>query len=366
MQKRIKSDDKEGPKKKTPQRRPSRRRTPRKSPPREQVKPGRADSKDAVKKQTRRPSRSRDTKSSGRRKRAYALIINRADYCRDDELSTKLAERLQRRLRRAGWDCSLDATGDWDEYEKLVAQFVRRRPYATVIFGGDGSVRLAATRISSAKGLLGIVPCGLFNNVFHSLYGHTDPEQALDIIRAGYQTRIDAGTANGAFFLGSLVTGVVPGIIDQLGAKKLPRMAITWAKMGGRAADEAMPQSAKIKVDYHTFEVQPSLLNIHLLPRLISLNFAPAALPDDGRLVLLFDREGTRDDIAHYIRDLKKDKYQYIENIHMIRGRRISISPAVGRTWLMDGEIVEFAGREIIIEVLDRVLRVFANAPEAK
>lgn len=365
MEKRIKSDEKETPKKTAP-RRPSRRRTTRKSPPREQVKPGKADSKEAVKEQSRKPSRSRDTKPSGRRKRAYALIINRADFCREEDLPTKLAERLQRRLRRAGWDCTLDATGDWDEFEKLIAQSIRRRPYAVVIFGGDGSVRLAATRISRAKGLLGIVPCGLFNNIFHSLYGHDDPEQALDIIRAGYQARIDAGTANGTFFLGSLVTGVVPGIIDQLGTKKLPRMAITWAKMGGRAADEAMPRSVKIKVDFHTFEEQPSLLNIHLLPRLISLNFAPAAVPDDGRLVLLFDRECTRDDIAHYIRDLKKDKYQYIENIHMVRGHRISISPATGRTWLMDGEIVEFAGREIIIEVLDRVLRVFANAPETK
>jgi diacylglycerol kinase family enzyme len=105
------------------------------------------------------------------------------------------------------------------------------------------------------------------------------------------------------------------------------------------------------------------ILHVHLLSDFMSLRFAPPAAPDDGHLVLLYDRDGTRDVVSHYIRDLKKQRYQYLDGIQMLRGQRLTIFPATGRTWLMDGDKIEFAGEEIGIEVLHRIVRVFTDVP---
>lgn len=313
----------------------------------------------------RRPRQSRPPhrqRSPHRRRKSYQLLVNQSAG-RDSELALRLARKAERRFRRSDADCDIHVADTWDKFMQITNDISRKRPYAVIVFGGDGSVRLAASRVARNKGLLGIVPCGRFNNIFRSLYGHGDPDKALEIIRSPHQMRIDAGLANGNFFLGSLITGLVPIMLKNLGPEKPPRLAMTWGKMAGRAADETMPQTATMKVDAYTFQAQPLILHVHLLPDLMSLHFAPVATPDDGHVVLLYDRDGTRDIVAHYIRDLKKQRYQYIDGIQMLRGQRVTITPASGRVWLMDGDKIEFAGEEIGIEVLHRIVRVFTDVP---
>jgi len=274
----------------------------------------------------------------------------------------RLANKLQRRLKRGRRECHLSVASSWEEYGNKVTVAIRSRPFAVVVFGGDGSVRLAASLAVRARVLLGIVPCGRYNNIFTSIYGHSNPEAALDVVRSEYQRRIDAGLANGHFFLGNLVSGLVPGMVDRIGQEKLPRMAVSWSKLASHAAAATTPRATKMKVDSYTFNAQPLILNIHMLSHLMTLRFAPAAIPDDGRVILIFDRSGDHDMAAHYIRDLKKDKYQYTDGMRMIRGQRIAISPVAGRVWLMDGDAVEFSANELAIDVLHRALRIFSHA----
>jgi diacylglycerol kinase family enzyme len=283
---------------------------------------------------------------------------------RDRELPLKMARKLESRLRQADWNCFIHAASTWGEFTQGIRTALRERPHALVVVGGDGSVREAASRVARAKGLLGIIPCGLYNNIFHSLYGHTDILEAINLARSEYQVRIDAGLANGQFFLGSLITGLVPEMIGRLGNKALPRLAMTWSKLAARAADDTMPRTINMKVDSYSFKSQPLILNIHLLSHLMSLRFAPVAVPDDGRVVLVYDSEGVRDAVVHYIRDLKKDRYQYNGGIQILRGQDISITPATGRIWMIDGDAIEFSGEDIHVEVLHRILRIFSNAPE--
>jgi len=296
-------------------------------------------------------------------RRAYHLIVNQAAG-NDPYLPLRLARKLERRQRRAGWDCHIHSARTWDEYTQAAARAVQHRPVAVVVFGGDGAVRIAAAQVARSRGLLGIIPCGRHNNIFRSLYGHTDPDEAMDIVRSHYQMRIDAGLANGKFFLGSLVTGLMPVLIDRLGPKKLPRLGLTWSKLAARSADDTMPQTATIKVDAYTFKAQPLILQVHLLSHFLSLQFAPVATPDDGRLVLIYDPDGARDVVVQYLKELRKNRYQYSDGIQIIRGRRMAISPAAGRVWLIDGDPVEFTGDELNIEALPQVLRVFSNVKE--
>jgi diacylglycerol kinase family enzyme len=293
----------------------------------------------------------------------YNLVVNKSAGD-DPEFGLRLAKKLERRLKRAGNNCYVHSTANWDEFTGMAGRAARERPYALIVFGGDGSIRYTASQVARVKGLLGIVPCGLSNNIFQSLYGHCDPEVALSTLRSDFQLRVDAALADGNFFLGSLITGVVQTMVDQWGSKKLPRLAMTWTKWASRAAEDTIPRTTTMKIDSYTFKAQPFILNIHLLPQLLSLKFAPAAGFDDGRLVLIYDHDGSRESISHYIRDLKKNRYQYTDGIHMIRGKRLTVGPIAGRKWLMDGDEIKFSGQELKIEVLHRVLRIFSNAPE--
>jgi len=315
-----------------------------------------------VRKPGRRP---RSIKGQTRRRKDYQLVVDLTARGDADE-SVRLAKKLERRLKQANSECEVHITKSWDDFGRTMNQAVHKRPYAIVVFGGDSSVRLAASLAVRAKRLLGIVPCGRHNNIFSSLYGHTDPEEALEIVRSGYQRRIDGGLANGHFFLGSLVSGLVPAMLDRLGDNKLPRMALTWSKLASHAADETVVRSTTMKMDSYTFSAEPALLNIHLLPLFMTLRFAPVAQPDDGQLVLVFDKDGRRDIMAHYIRDLKKNKYQYANDVQMIRGRKITLSPASNRKWLIDGGMVEFTSDELLIEVLPQALRICSYAPAEK
>jgi diacylglycerol kinase (ATP) len=314
---------------------------------------------------SRPPRRSPGPRTPRQRRRAYHLIVNQLAG-NTPENSLREAKRLERRLRRAGWDAIVHTAETWNDFIKAVVDALRSRPYAVVVFGGDGSVRYAASRVARAKGLLGIVPCGRFNNIFRSLYGNTDTEAALDIIRSEHQIRIDAGLANGKFFLGSLITGLIPMLLKRLGDKKLPRLTLSWSKLAARAIDDTMPRTTVLKIDTFTFKVQPLILNVQLLPYFMSLRFAPAAVPDDGRVILIYDREGTRESVMHFVRDLRKDRHQYTDGVQMVRAKRVSISNPGGQEWFMDGDLVEFTGEEITIEVLNRILRIFSNAPEKK
>jgi len=318
-----------------------------------------------IKNQSRRPSsRPRRPALPSRRRKVYQFIINKSVGTGKDDPGLKLAKKLERRLKRSGWDSFIKTANTADEFDRCITTAIREQPFAVVVFGGDGSVRRAAAQVAKVNGLLGIVPTGRHNNIYNSLYGPVDVEAALELIGAGYQARIDLGQANGRVFVGSLITGLVPALIESLGGGKFPRLGMTWSKLAGRAADDIVPKAITMKIDYFTFQLEPHLLNVHLLPNLLTLRFAPIATPDNSKLVVIYDRDASRDVLAHYIRDLKKGSYQYTDAMQIIRGQKIVITPASGQKWLMDGDEMEFSGEELIIEVLPGALRVFSHAPK--
>lgn len=315
-------------------------------------------------KQPRRPTRRvYRPRPTPRRRRAYYFIINNAAGTGHDETAPKLAKKLEKRLHRNGWDCFTKNSSDSESFDQAVADSLQEHPYAIIVFGGDGSFRRAAAQAAKANVLIGLVPTGRHNNISLSLYGTVDQETALDTIATGHETRIDAGVANGRFFVGSLVTGLLPAMIARIGGDKLPRLAMSWGTLAGKAADDTVPLTTTIKIDAHTFQAQPRILNVHLLPHMLTLRMAPAVTPDDGRLLLIYDKDASRDTIADYVRDLKKGRYQYSDPVQLIRGRGVTISPAAGRKWLMDGDEVEFSGEDLSVEVVPSALRIFTHVP---
>ena len=71
-----------------------------------------------------------------------------------------------------------------------------------VVAGGDGTVRTVAQALAGSEMRLGILPVGTANNFAHALRIPFVLEDALRVIAAGMERRIDAGKVEEKFFSG--------------------------------------------------------------------------------------------------------------------------------------------------------------------
>ncbi len=66
--------------------------------------------------------------------------------------------------------------------------------------GGDGTVEAVARTLLDSAVVLGVIPCGTYNNFALSLGAPSDPKEACEVIARGSIRIIDAGFANGEPF----------------------------------------------------------------------------------------------------------------------------------------------------------------------
>lgn len=313
---------------------------------------GRQPRRQTQRKVRRRPNRQQQ-------KKQFILVANLAAGEFTADRIQKMAARLAQRLKRRGHECELELADNGLAFEELLPRLLKKRPHGLIVFGGDGSVRCAASRLLNSRTALGIMPTGRFNDIYRSFYPSRSLDEAADIIVQDKWRKIDIGRAGGKYFVGSLITGLIPKMIRRQDSKHLPRLALSWGKLAASATDDVAAREIEIKVDAFTFRAKPRLVNIHLLPHTMTLPLAPAANPSGNRLVLLFDDNSNRDQIAQYVRDIKKNRYQYTGKVQMVRGQRIALSPVAGRGWLADGEEMTFAGDSLVVELQSGAVRLF-------
>jgi diacylglycerol kinase (ATP) len=100
---------------------------------------------------------------------------------------------LAARLARAGWKIEVAVTADREEAHEAIARAVADRLDAVVVFGGDGTVRLAADRLMGSETALGIIPGGTGNGIAYSLGLPRDARHAVDRLVAGRRQAMDVG-----------------------------------------------------------------------------------------------------------------------------------------------------------------------------
>lgn len=76
-----------------------------------------------------------------------------------------------------------------------------------VAVGGDGTVNEVASALWDSGAVMGILPFGTGNDLCRTLGLPTAPEAALDVLLAGQPKPLDAGLANGRFFLNAAGLG---------------------------------------------------------------------------------------------------------------------------------------------------------------
>jgi diacylglycerol kinase family enzyme len=299
----------------------------------------------------------------------YCLLVNREAAA----FGRKPIDRLIRGIRQKGGRFTLIEPGSAMEMMQQAERMAKARqgqrgaPAAVnrwgnvsvlVACGGDSAFNLVGRAALAARLPMGALPMGRHNNIARAIYGDARPESIADSIVRGRIRRLDAATANDQVFFGSIGLGLVPELAALLSGQTPPRFGIGWSKLAARAAAAVQLRRTVLKIDAYRFEVSPIMLNINLLPYSVGLPISPASLTDDGRMEVIFDRNGVTESFSGFIRAIWKNRYQYDKGIGLYRGTVVSLEPARGRLLYLDGEIVKLPGPSLDIRFLPDKLKV--------
>jgi diacylglycerol kinase (ATP) len=303
------------------------------------------------------------------KRKHFALLVNRkaAGY------QKRLVDRFVATVRKKGDsytvyepDSAIDllkqaevAVGLRRANSTLPAPFERGGPVtALVACGGDGTFNLVARAALRAGVPVGLIPMGRFNNFALSLCGSIDTTLAMKKILEGGLRKIDSATAANVTFFGSAGLGFVPGLIDELDGRAVPRLALGWSQVAARAAASVHLEPIVLKVDAFRFDFSPIILNVNLLPYSGGLPLTPVSIFDDGRAEVIFDQASNAGNLGGYVRLICKGRYLYGDEVRLYRGQAVSIQQVRGRTLYLDGELTEIPTQTLDIHVGPEQLQV--------
>ena len=130
--------------------------------------------------------------------RHYMLIINPKSGTGSGDAA--LEEKVYACVGEAGGELEVRYSEAPGHCATLAREAVRRRFYAVLAAGGDGTVNEVASQLVGTGVILGIIPKGSGNGLARHLDQTIDIDHALRVITEDYAIKADYGTANGRPF----------------------------------------------------------------------------------------------------------------------------------------------------------------------
>ena len=121
----------------------------------------------------------------------------------------KLAERVAEALKSADLDVDLELLSGGDCAVRARAVGERGDPLL-IVGGGDGTISAAASALGGTETTLGILPLGTLNHFARDLGIPTDVDEAVKLIAAGKDRRVDIGEMNRRVFINNSAIGLYP------------------------------------------------------------------------------------------------------------------------------------------------------------
>jgi diacylglycerol kinase family enzyme len=143
---------------------------------------------------------------------------------------------LRELFRNGGLAVRILPARSGDELRSLTKSALREKPPIVVAGGGDGTVSTVASLLQGTDIALGVLPLGTLNHFAKDLGIPMELDQAVAVLAAGYQTRIDVAEVNGRTFLNNSSLGIYPGIVrdrerQQRSLGRGKRWALVWATL---------------------------------------------------------------------------------------------------------------------------------------
>jgi diacylglycerol kinase (ATP) len=287
----------------------------------------------------------------------FIIIVNSEASQFDKKKISDLSEKIS----KAGGRYQIIEPNSQGDAIFQIRRIVNSRPEGIIACGGDTTVNLVAQSLVRHTTGLGILPMGRFNNIYRSLYGEPDMNQAIQNILSKKSRKIDHGLVGDRFFLGSIGVGLIPELFESIKKKGAPRFGIGWSRLAAQAAARVPVTPLTIKIESFKFSFAPLMVNVNLLPYSAGLALTSGSIDDDGKGEIIFDVGQDKAIYSNFIRQIAKNKYLYADEIKMFRGSKVSITPIPGNIFYLDGELVEHHAPALEIEIFEKKIRIFGN-----
>ena len=280
---------------------------------------------------------------------------------------------IERILRASSLDFDLlQSERPWHTVE-LAEAAARRGVDVVIAAGGDGTVNEAINGLMHArqdgfvKTALGVLSLGTGNDFAASLNLPVKLEEVIQAISGNMRRLVDIGLLRGCSFLEGRYFGNCVGIgFDAAGGVLAEK--ITWAT-GPLAYLIAALQNIFLYYKAPTLEIQLDAETIHMPSLLVSVMngkrigggfwTAPAASPDDGLFDLCIAEEVSRPRMLSLLPHFLKGTQASQPEIQMKQAHMVKITATKGVMPIQaDGEILDDACREVVIEILPRQLEI--------
>jgi diacylglycerol kinase (ATP) len=262
-------------------------------------------------------------------------------------------------------------TGDGDA-ERAAAVAVEDGCDALFVAGGDGTLNETMNGLAAAGALdavvVGVIPMGTGNDFAAALGIPVEPDQALDVLLAGRELRVDLGEVNGRVFVNTSGGGFI-GEVSTAVTPQLKTVAGRLAYLigGAQALLEFEPVRASIAISDGARRTDRELYAFAVCnSRLIGGGrlIAPEAVIDDGLLdVCLIDGMSAMEFVA-LARKVADGQHLDDPRVHYMQVASLSIELERDVKVNTDGEV--FEGRRCEYRVLPGAARFLAgDAPFA-
>lgn len=236
----------------------------------------------------------------------------------------------------------------------------KRKPHAMIVAGGDGAVNLVARTLVGSPIRLAILPLGKCNNIFRSLIGPPGLDRAFEALISDSTRKIDCGKVSGQPFFGSIGLGMLPALVRSLDSRALPRFSFGWSRLANRADADIDKAPMGVKVDSYRFDLEPTIVNVNLLPYSFGLPLAPSASPDDQKFEVTLDIAAEPGTLSKFVRSLLKRTQRYDGAYTLYRGDEVTIGSVKDRTLYLDGELIKVPTNTLEVRLYSKQLRICA------
>jgi YegS/Rv2252/BmrU family lipid kinase len=272
--------------------------------------------------------------------------------------AARLLPDVEAALRSHGIAFRVDRT-DSIEHARALARSARDAGEIAAAMGGDGLAGAVAGELHSTDALMAVVPGGRGNDLARKLGMSHDPVEAVDVLAAGKERRIDVAEAAGTVYLGILSAGFDSIVNEIANATRLPLGTLVYAYGALRALWSWRPARWEVVVDgtEHAFTgYAVAVANSGVFGG--GMWLVPDAELDDGMLDVAFTADQPKTAYLRGLNRVFKGTHVDQPGFTLLRGREITFRADRPFTPYADGDPV--AALPVTVRVVPRALRVIA------
>lgn len=240
---------------------------------------------------------------------------------------------------------------------EIANQAARKKAFAVIAIGGDGTINEIARSLVHTQTALGIIPCGSGNGLARHLQIPLDPKKAIDILNEQFIENIDYGLINDTPFFCTCGVG-----FDAL-------VSLQFSKAGKRGPLTYLEKTLSESLKYHpeTYELEMDGNTSHYKAFLIACGNAsqygnnayitPQATLDDGLLDVTILEPFTILDVPALAFQLFHKTINQNSRIKTFRCQKLKIHRNKSGVVHFDGDPV-IMGTDIEVQIVKKELQV--------